>query len=74
MTDREWETLELLAAGLSTAETAERLLVAPVTVRRHAGSIVKKLVVSDRGSLLRLLREPGGNPTEEEGWTYPSAG
>jgi DNA-binding NarL/FixJ family response regulator len=74
LTDREWETLELLAAGLSTAETAERLLVAPVTVRRHAGSIVKKLDVPDRGSLLRLLREPGGHPAEEEGRTYPSAG
>jgi DNA-binding NarL/FixJ family response regulator len=74
LTDREWETLELLAAGLSTAETAERLLVAPVTVRRHAGSIVKKLDVPDRGSLLRLLHEPGGQPTEEEGRTYPSAG
>ena len=74
LTDREWETLELLAAGLSTAETAERLLVAPVTVRRHAGSIVKKLDVPDRVSLLRLLREPGGQPTEGEGRTYPSAG
>jgi DNA-binding NarL/FixJ family response regulator len=74
LTDREWETLELLAAGLSTAETAERLLVAPVTVRRHAGSILKKLDVPDRGSLLRLVREPGGHPTEEERRTYPSAG
>jgi DNA-binding NarL/FixJ family response regulator len=74
LTDREWETLELLAAGLSTAETAERLLVAPVTVRRHAGSIVKKLDVPDRRSLLRLFGEPGGHPTEEEGRTYPSAG
>jgi DNA-binding NarL/FixJ family response regulator len=74
LTDREWETLELLAAGLSTAETAERLLVAPVTVRRHAASIVKKLDVPDRSSLLRLLREPRGHPTEEEGRTYPSAG
>jgi DNA-binding NarL/FixJ family response regulator len=74
LTDREWETLELLATGLSTVETAERLLVAPVTVRRHTGSIVKKLDVPDRGSLLRLLREPEGHPTEEEGRTYPSAG
>ena len=74
MTDREWETLELLAAGLSTAETAERLLVAPVTVRRHTGSIVKKLDVPDRRSLLRLLSQPGGRPTEEERRTYPSAG
>ena len=74
LTDREWETLELLAGGLSTAEAAERLLVAPVTVRRHAASIVKKLNVSDRRSLLRLLREPTHPPTEEDGLTYSSAG
>ena len=74
LTDREWETLELLAEGLSTAEAAERLLVAPVTVRRHAASIVRKLNVPDRRSLLRLLREPARPPTEEEGRTYPSAG
>jgi DNA-binding NarL/FixJ family response regulator len=65
LTDREWETLELLGKGLSTAEAAERLLVAPVTVRRHASSIVKKLGVSDRRSLLQLLREPAHRPTEE---------
>lgn len=74
LTDREWETLELLADGLSTAEAAERLLVAPVTVRRHAASIVKKLQVSDRRSLLRLLHEPGHPPSQEEGFAYSSAG
>ena len=74
LTDREWETLELLADGLSTAEAAERLLVAPVTVRRHAASIVKKLNVSDRRSLVLLLRRPTPAPAEEEGPTYSSAG
>ncbi len=71
LTTREWETLELLAAGLSTAEAAERLLVAPVTVRRHTSSIVKKLDVPDRRSLLQLLREPGRYPPEEKGRSYP---
>jgi DNA-binding NarL/FixJ family response regulator len=71
LTTREWETLELLAAGLSTAEAAERLLVAPVTVRRHTSSIVKKLDVSDRRSLLQLLREPGRHLPEEKGQSYP---
>ena len=74
LTDREWETLVLLAEGLSTAEAAERLLVAPVTVRRHAASIVKKLNVPDRRSLLQLLREPTRPPTEEDGLPYSSAG
>jgi DNA-binding NarL/FixJ family response regulator len=74
LTDREWETLELLAGGLSTAETAERLLVTPVTVRRHAASILKKLDVPDRRCLLGLLHEPERHLTEEEGPAYPSAG
>jgi DNA-binding NarL/FixJ family response regulator len=74
LTDREWETLELLAEGLSTAEAAERLLVAPVTVRRHTASILKKLKVADRRSLLRLLREPARLPTEEDGLAHSSAG
>jgi DNA-binding NarL/FixJ family response regulator len=74
LTDREWETLELLADGLSTAEAAERLLVAPVTVRRHAASILKKLNVSDRRSLVLLLRTPTPAPTEEGGPSYSSAG
>jgi DNA-binding NarL/FixJ family response regulator len=43
--------------GLPTAEIAERLFVSKVTVRGHAASILRKLRVPDRESLLRLLRE-----------------
>jgi DNA-binding NarL/FixJ family response regulator len=67
LTDREWETLELLAEGLSTAEVAERLLVAPVTVRRHAAAIVKKLNVGDRRSLLQLVRATETHPPKRTG-------
>ena len=67
LTDREWETLELLAEGLSTAEVAERLLVAPVTVRRHAAAIVKKLNAGDRGSLLQLVRAAETHPPKRTG-------
>jgi DNA-binding NarL/FixJ family response regulator len=67
LTDREWETLELLAEGLSTAEVAERLLVAPVTVRRHAAAIVQKLNVGDRRSLLQLVRAAETHPPKRTG-------
>ena len=67
LTDREWETLELLAEGLSTAEVAERLLVAPVTVRRHAAAIVKKLNAGDRRSLLQLVRAAEAHPPKRTG-------
>lgn len=55
LTDREWEVLELLHGGLSTAEIAEQLFVAPVTVRTHVAAIVRKLRVPDRKAAVDLL-------------------
>ena len=57
LTSREWEVLELMQQGQGTAEIAERLFVSKVTVRGHMASILKKLRVPDRESLLHLLRE-----------------
>ena len=57
LTSREWEVLELMRKGLPTAEIAERLFVSKVTVRGHVASILRKLRVPDRESLLRRLRE-----------------
>jgi DNA-binding NarL/FixJ family response regulator len=55
LTEREWEVLELLREGLSTAEIGERLFIAPVTVRTHVSAILKKLHVPDREAAVRLL-------------------
>jgi len=55
LTRREWEVLELMLEGLTTSEAAARLLLSPVTVRRHVSKIVKKLDVADRDAALRLL-------------------
>ena len=57
LTAREWETVQLLREGLSTAEIAVRLSVSPVTVRRHLSSVIAKLRVQDREAVLRLLDE-----------------
>jgi DNA-binding NarL/FixJ family response regulator len=57
LTSREWEVLELMRKGNGTAEIAARLFVSKVTVRGHIASILKKLRVPDRESLLRLLSE-----------------
>ena len=57
LTSREWEVIELVRSGLTTRETAERLFVSPVTVRRHVSAIVRKLEVPDRAAALRLLNE-----------------
>jgi DNA-binding NarL/FixJ family response regulator len=55
LTSREWEVLDFMRAGLSTREIADRLFISEVTVRRHIGSVLKKLQVSSRADALRLL-------------------
>jgi DNA-binding NarL/FixJ family response regulator len=56
LTSREWEVLDCLRDGLTTAETAKRLFISETTVRRHVSSILRKLRVPDREAALRLLR------------------
>src|SRR5437763_1866556 len=60
LTEREWEVLEFLHDGLTTAEIAERLSISPVTVRRHVSEILKKLRVTSREEAIRLLEDGGG--------------
>jgi DNA-binding NarL/FixJ family response regulator len=55
LTSREWEVLDLMRAGHSTREIAARLVISEVTVRRHIGSVLKKLRVSSRREALELL-------------------
>jgi two-component system, NarL family, nitrate/nitrite response regulator NarL len=56
LSSREWEILELLTEGASTAEMAERLFLSQVTVRRHISSILTKLGVSSREEAVQLVR------------------
>ena len=56
LTEREAEVLDLMAGGRSTQEIADRLFLAPVTVRTHISAILKKLRVSDRKAAIRLAR------------------
>jgi DNA-binding NarL/FixJ family response regulator len=55
LTAREWEVVELLLHAASTAEIAEQLGIAPVTVRRHVGSVERKLGVTTRAEVVALL-------------------
>ncbi len=55
LSDREWETLELLHEGLSTKQIAERLYVTPATVRSHVSALLRKLHVSSRSEAVGLL-------------------
>ena len=60
LTSREWETLDLMRQGLSTAEIAEQLFVSPVTVRTHVAAVLRKLQVPDREAAVQLVAHPGG--------------
>ena len=51
LTARESQVLGMLRRGHKTAEIAERLSIAPVTVRRHISELVRKLGVEDRAAL-----------------------
>jgi DNA-binding NarL/FixJ family response regulator len=55
LTAREWEVVELLLRPASTSEIAEELGVAAVTVRRHLGSVERKLGVTTRAQVVELL-------------------
>lgn len=55
LTEREWEVLDLLHEGFATSEIGERLSITPVTVRRHVSQIMRKLRVTNRKDVLRLL-------------------
>jgi two-component system NarL family response regulator len=56
LTSREWEVLDLMREGHSTREIAAYLLISEVTVRRHIGSVLKKLQVDSRAEALELLQ------------------
>jgi DNA-binding NarL/FixJ family response regulator len=59
LTAREWDVVELLLRSATTSEIAEELGVAPVTVRRHLGSVERKLGVTTRAKVVELLAAAG---------------
>ena len=59
LTERELDVLRLLPGDLSTRQMAERLYVAPSTVRTQVKSIYRKLGVSSRGVAVEEARAKG---------------
>ena len=57
LTPRELEILELLAAGLSNREIAERLFVSQNTVKTHASRLFDKLGARRRTQAVQLGQE-----------------
>jgi ATP/maltotriose-dependent transcriptional regulator MalT len=56
LTSREREIVGLLAAGLTNREIAEKLVLSPETVKKHAGNIYQKLGVSNRTQAVAQAR------------------
>jgi two-component system response regulator DesR len=59
LTPRERDVLELLAAGATNREIAERLVLSPHTVKEHTSALYRKLGVRNRADAARRAHEIG---------------
>jgi len=53
LTDRQREVLQLVAAGCTNLEIAERLVISPFTVQSHRNNIMRKLDLHSRTELIK---------------------
>ena len=59
VSDREFEVLELLAAGRSNKEIAQSLELSPNTVKTHVANLFEKLEANRRTEAISRARELG---------------
>ncbi|NUV63594.1 response regulator transcription factor [Streptomyces sp. CAI-85] len=59
LTEREFEVIRLVGAGLTNDEIAERLVLSPYTAKTHVSRIMTKLAVRDRTQLVIIAYESG---------------
>jgi DNA-binding NarL/FixJ family response regulator len=57
LTERQLDVLDLVAAGLTNGEIAERLVVSVRTVDHHVSAVLAKLGVTTRREAARRARE-----------------
>jgi ATP/maltotriose-dependent transcriptional regulator MalT len=59
LSEREFQVLRLIAAGMSNQEIADELILAVGTVKKHTNNIYRKLKVHSRGKAVARARELG---------------
>ena len=66
LTQREWEVLDLMTDGASTADITRELVLTTDTVRTHVRHIFRKLHAHSRAEAVELARrareDPEGTP------------
>jgi DNA-binding NarL/FixJ family response regulator len=67
LTARQAEVLGLLADGLSNADIAARLRLAPKTVDHHVSAVLARLGVTSRGQAAARARKLGTSPHSPDG-------
>jgi FixJ family two-component response regulator len=65
LTLREREVMELVAAGLTNKEIAERLFLSVVTIKLHRGQVMRKMQAESLADLVRMFERM--NPTRRSG-------
>ena len=59
LTDREFDVLDLIAAGVNNATIAHRLVLSPKTVRNHVSNVFAKIHAVDRSDAIVIGRREG---------------
>jgi RNA polymerase sigma factor (sigma-70 family) len=54
LTSREREVMDLVVAGLTNKEVAERLAISEVTIKMHRGQVMRKMTAASLADLVRM--------------------
>jgi RNA polymerase sigma factor (sigma-70 family) len=69
LSEREREVMELVAAGLTNKEIAERLFLSVVTIKLHRGQVMRKMHAESLADLVRMSEKINPIPKSAEGGT-----
>jgi len=67
LSDREREVMELVVAGLTNKEIAERLYLSVVTIKLHRGQVMRKMHAESLADLVRMSEKVSPVPKSASG-------